>query len=67
MKLSLTIDCYVFLLTNVAPDTKAFVALTKATRLVGVNNNVDEFSVTCSDADAKIFLEAAPGIFSRAH
>jgi hypothetical protein len=62
MKISLTTDCYVFLLTNVSPEAESFAALVKARRLDN-HNNRDEFLVACSEADARIFLAAARDFF----
>jgi hypothetical protein len=62
MKISLTTDCYVLLLTNVPQDTEAFAALTKATKDDG-RNPVDEFYLDCSEVDGEMFLAAAEEFF----
>jgi hypothetical protein len=62
MKISLTVDCYVFLLTNVPPDAGSFAALVKARRVDNLSNR-DEFLVACSEADARMFLAAARDFF----
>jgi hypothetical protein len=64
MKISLSTDCYVFLLTTVPPDTEPFAALTKARRRDGRSNR-DEFLVGCSEADARMFLAAAQELFPK--
>jgi hypothetical protein len=57
MELHLTTDSYVLLLTTVPHESEAFAALTRAHKIDG-STSVDEFSVQCSAADAKLYLAA---------
>jgi hypothetical protein len=64
MKISFTTDSYVLLLTTVPPDSEAFAALTKATK-VDSPGAVDEFSVECSEVDAQLFLAVTQESFPK--